>query len=134
MSSNVVIPAKYLRHNVVIRHITDASSQDDFGQFISETDDVTEICHFEDTTFQKETKRTKNKEYILDYDVFIMLLPNAQIRQSDQIMSVTTKNGEEVYEDDGGNNPMIVQRVLKIPARQGIHHIEAYCKFRNPNL
>jgi len=129
-----VIPANELRHTVTVRHITDSGTQDGFGQYDQVTEDTIEKCHVESGVFQKETKRVKNKEYIVDYDFFLMLLPSANIRQSDQIMKIQTNNGEIVFEDDGGANPMIVNNVVKIPADRGIHHIEASCTFRNPNI
>ncbi len=129
-----VIPSSELRHKVTLRHIESSGTQDDYGQYQQVTQDYTDKCHFEFHTFDDESQRVKNKEFILNYDILLVMPPTSKIRQGDQIMRVKTHNNESVFEDDGGNNPMAVVRVFKIAADAGVHHIEAYCAFHNPQF
>lgn len=133
-SGFLTIPVEELRHRVRVRHITGSGTQDDFGQYQQTTQDYTDKCHIEFDVYNDESERVKNKEFVLRYDLLIILLPTSLIRQGDQIMWVKTKNNEVVYQDDGGHNPMTVDRLRKITADEGVHHIEAYCQFHNPQI
>lgn len=137
MSSNLglnTIPASELRHRVRIRHIASSGTQDAYGHYQQQTNDYTDKCHIEFDVFTDESERVKNKEFVLKYDLLLMLLPSSLIRQGDQILWVKAKNGETVFQDDGGHNPMTVKRLRKITADQGVHHIEAYCDFHHPQI
>lgn len=127
------IPAKRLRHWVTIRHVTSEGTQDEFGQYQQQTSDSRQKCHFEFHTYNDESERVKNKEFVLEYDLLLLLLPTSNITQGDQITLLTDKNNVTIFEHEEGN-PMSVTRVFKIPTREGVHHIEAYCKFHHPQL
>lgn len=133
MSSLNSIPLSELKHRVTIRHITGSGTQDDYGQYVPTTSDVIENCHFEFHTYNDESERVKNKEFVLDYDLLLVLPNTSIVRQGDQIMLLTDKSGSTIFEDTEGN-PMSVKRVFKIPADNGIHHVEAYCTFHLPQF
>jgi len=127
------IPADELKHKVTVRHITADGTQDGFGQYVPTTEDHIENCHFEFHIFNDESERVKNKEYIVDYDLLLILLPTASVRQGDKIMLLADSDGNAIFEDEEGN-PMTITRVFKIAANKGVHHIEAYCKFHLPQF
>lgn len=130
-----IIPAEELRQTVTIRHISAEGTQDDFGHYQNTTVDVpNQKCHFEYHTFDDESERVKNKEFILEYDSLLVMLPNASATQGDLILNIKANDGTVIYEDDSGNNPMTIVRVFKIAAEEGVHHLEVYCKFHNPQF
>lgn len=133
-SGLLVIPVSELRHKARLRHIESSGTQDGFGHYQQVTADYTDRCHIEFDVFHDESERVKNKEFVLRYDLMLILLPSSKIRQGDQIMWVKAHNGEVVFQDDGGSNPMTVHRLRKITADEGVHHIEAYCNFHHPQI
>lgn len=127
------IPLSELKHRVTIRHITADGTQDDYGQYVPTTSDFIENCHFEFHTYNDESERVKNKEFVLDYDLLLILPSNSVARQGDQIRLVTAKSGDTIFLHQD-SNPMAIKRVFKIPADNGIHHVEAYCNFHHPQF
>ena len=134
MSGIRTILATELPHKVTIRNRVADGLQDEYGTYTYTSTDVESPCRFEFQDVSKVSHRTKDQEFVAQHFLQLYMFPSAKVNKNDQIVQVKTKNGEVVFTDDNGANPLMIQEIVRIPLDDGIHHLEVYCDFRNPQI